>query len=105
MIQTTTPNIEGKTITDYLGVVAGESILGASMLKDLFASLRDMVGGKPVDYEQELQKARDAALAEMADHAARLGADAIVGIDVDYVTVGDSGMLMIAVSGTAVRTR
>ena len=103
MIQSTTPTIEGKSIQDYHGVVTGEAILGANVFKDIFASIRDIVGGRSAAYERELQKAREIAFDEMEKKAAGLGANAIVGIDIDYETVGDKGsMLMVSVSGTAV---
>lgn len=105
MIITTTPAIEGKPVTAYLGVVTGEAILGANMMKDLFASFRDIVGGRSTAYEEELRKARDIALNEMQAEAEKLGANAVVGVDLDYETVGSQGgMLMVTVSGTAVRT-
>lgn len=103
MIQTTTPSIEGRTIGEYLGIVTGEAILGANIFKDLFAGIRDIVGGRSGAYEQELAKARVIALEEMTAVAASLGADAIVGIDLDYETVGQGSMLMVTASGTAVR--
>ena len=103
MIQSTTPSIEGKEIRQYHGVVTGEAILGANIFKDIFASIRDIVGGRSAAYEQELQKAREIAFEEMSQQAADLGANAIVGIDIDYETVGaQGGMLMVSVSGTAV---
>ena len=106
MIQSTTPSIEGKTITQYYGVVTGEAILGANIFKDLFASIRDIVGGRSAAYEEELQKARAIAFAEMQQQATERGANAIVGIDIDYETVGSQGgMLMVSVSGTAVKIR
>lgn len=103
MIVTTTPTIEGRQIREYLGVVTGEAILGANIMKDLFAGFRDIVGGRSSAYEQELQKAREIAMREMEEAAAALGADAIVGIDLDYETVSGGNMLMVTVSGTAVR--
>jgi uncharacterized protein YbjQ (UPF0145 family) len=103
MIQTTTPSVEGRTINEYLGVVTGEAILGANIVKDLFAGIRDIVGGRSGAYEQELRSARQIALEEMASEAASRGADAVVGIDLDYETVGSGGMLMVTASGTAVR--
>ena len=103
MITTTTPSIEGRTISAYLGIVTGEAILGANIFKDLFAGIRDIVGGRSGAYEQELAKARVIALEEMTAVAASLGADAIVGIDLDYETVGQGSMLMVTASGTAVR--
>lgn len=106
MIQSTTPTIEGKSIQEYHGVVTGEAILGANIFKDIFASIRDIVGGRSAAYEGELQKAREIAFAEMAKKATDLGANAIVSIDIDYETVGtQGGMLMVAVSGTAVTLR
>lgn len=103
MIQSTTPTIEGKTINRYYGVVTGEAILGANIFKDLFASIRDIVGGRAAAYEGELKKARMIAFEEMDQKAKELGANAIVGIDIDYETVGSKGgMLMVSVSGTAV---
>jgi len=103
MIKTTTPSVDGRTISEYLGVVTGEAILGANIVKDLFAGVRDIVGGRSGAYEQELRSARQIALEEMSTEAAQLGADAIVGIDLDYETVGGGGMLMVSASGTAVR--
>lgn len=103
MIVTTTPSIEGKTIRQYLGVVVGEAIVGANIFRDLFASIRDIVGGRAGAYEEELQKARDLALGEMVAKASALGANAVVGVDLDYEVVGQGGsMLMVSISGTAV---
>jgi len=103
MIVTTTPSIEGKRITRYHGIVVGEAILGANLFKDLFASIRDIVGGRSAAYEQELQKARRIAMDEMQQQAKDLGANAIVGVDLDYEVVGQSGsMMMVTISGTAV---
>lgn len=103
MLMTTTPSVEGKTITRYCGVVAGEAILGANLFKDLFAGIRDLVGGRSGTYERELQKARDIALQELQDRARELGANAVVGIDLDYEVIGQNGsMLMVSASGTAV---
>jgi uncharacterized protein YbjQ (UPF0145 family) len=103
MIVTTTPSVEGRRITRYMGIVVGEAILGANVFRDLFASIRDIVGGRSGAYEQELQKARDIALSEMEQRAQAMGANAIVGVDLDYEVVGESGsMLMVSVSGTAV---
>ena len=103
MLHTTTNNIDGREIARYHGVVTGEAILGANIFKDFFASIRDIVGGRSAAYEQELGKARQIAFAEMSQQAADLGADAVVGIDIDYETVGSQGgMLMVSVSGTAV---
>ncbi|MEO5884972.1 MAG: heavy metal-binding domain-containing protein [Candidatus Limnocylindrales bacterium] len=103
MITTTTPTIEGRAINAYLGIVTGEAILGANIFKDLFAGIRDIVGGRSGAYEQELAKARTIALEEMTAVATSLGADAIVGVDLDYETVGQGSMLMVTASGTAVR--
>ena len=103
MIVTTTPSVEGKRITKYCGVVAGEAILGANVFKDLFAGIRDLVGGRSGTYEKELQRARDIALTEMQDRGRELGANAIVGVDLDYEVLGSgNGMLMVSASGTAV---
>ena len=100
---TTTHSIEGKTITRYCGVVAGEAILGANLFKDLFAGIRDLVGGRSGTYERELQKARDIALKELEERARDLGANAIVGVDLDYEVLGQgNGRLMVSASGTAV---
>ena len=103
MIVTTTPNIEGKRIREYCGLVAGEAIMGANLFKDLFASIRDIVGGRAGAYEKELIRAREIALQEMKDAAGKLGANAVVGVDLDYEVLGESGgMLMVNASGTAV---
>lgn len=103
MILSTTPEIQGKTVTRYHGVVTGEAILGANIFKDFFAGIRDIVGGRSAAYEQELQKAREIAFQEMSEQAQELGANAVIGIDIDYETVGSKGgMLMVSVSGTAV---
>ncbi len=103
MLVTTTPNVEGRRITRYCGVVAGEAILGANMVKDFFAGIRDVVGGRSATYERELQRARDIAMHQLMDRAARLGANAVVGLDLDYEVLGQgNGMLMVAASGTAV---
>jgi uncharacterized protein YbjQ (UPF0145 family) len=103
MIVTTTPSIEGQRITRYCGVVAGEAILGANLFKDLFAGIRDLVGGRSATYERELQRAREMALTEMKEKASALGANAVVGVDLDYEVLGQgNGMLMVSASGTAV---
>ncbi|WP_119309883.1 heavy metal-binding domain-containing protein [Cohaesibacter haloalkalitolerans] len=103
MLITTTPNVEGHAIVEYKGLVNGEAILGANVFKDFFAGIRDIVGGRSGAYESELQRAREIAVDEMTQYAQRLGANAIIGVDVDYETVGDRGsMLMVAASGTAV---
>jgi uncharacterized protein YbjQ (UPF0145 family) len=103
MLVTTTPNIEGRKIVQYLGVVGGEAILGANLFKDLFAGIRDIVGGRSASYERELRRAKEIALEEMTDEGKALGANAIVGVDLDYETIGQGGsMLMVSASGTAV---
>ena len=103
VLLTTTPTIEGQPIREYKGIVTGETIIGANFMKDLFAGIRDIIGGRSGSYEKVLREAKDTALAEMEQRAASMGANAVVGIDVDYETVGQSGsMLMVAVSGTAV---
>lgn len=104
MIVTTTPTVEGRTISQYLGIVCGEAIIGANIIRDIFASIRDIVGGRAASYEQALSGARTQAFNEMVEQARRLGADAIVGVDIDYETVGSTAtMLMVSVSGTAVK--
>lgn len=104
MLITTTPQIEGKKITAYLGVVSGEAIMGADIFKDLFAGIRNIVGGRAAAYENELRRAKDIALTEMAENAKTLGATAVVGVDLDYETLGQGGnMLMVSASGTAVK--
>ena len=104
MIISTTDGIEGRRIAGYLGVVSGDAVMGTNMFRDLFAGLRDIVGGRSGAYEKELKRAKQLALEEMVAEAAALGADAIVGIDLDYETVGQGGsMLMVSASGTAVR--
>ena len=103
MILTTTPTIEGQPIKQYLGIVTGETIIGANAIKDFMAGLTDFFGGRSSTYEKVLIEAKDSALAELQQRAAQKGANAIVGIDLDYETVGaNSGMLMVTVSGTAV---
>ncbi len=103
MILTTTPAVEGRVIEQYLGIVVGEAIVGANIFKDFFAGIRDIVGGRSGAYEEELQKARNIAIQEMTASAQALGANAIVGIDLDYEVLGQGGsMLMVTVSGTAV---
>ena len=104
MLMTTTPSVEGKQIVRYLGVVTGETIIGANVFRDFLAGLRDFFGGRSGSYEAVLREAKDTALEEMARQAEALGANAVVGIDLDYETVGGSGsMLMVTCSGTAVR--
>jgi uncharacterized protein YbjQ (UPF0145 family) len=104
MILTTTPTIEGRTIVEYRGVVFGEVISGVNFLRDFAASIRNVLGGRSGSYEEELIKARSQAMNEMADRAVRLGANAVVGIDIDYEVLGENGgMLMVTASGTAVK--
>jgi len=102
MIITTTPVIEGKEIKQYLGVVAGEAIMGANVVRDIFASITDIVGGRSGAYEKKLSEARRIALEEMAEKARRAGANAIIGVDLDYEVIRE-GMLMVTASGTAVK--
>ncbi len=101
MIITTTPSIEGRSIADYKGIVVGEAIMGANVVRDVFAAVTDIVGGRSGAYESKLQDARDTALRELEERAAALGAEAVVGVDLDYEVVGQS-MLMVSASGTAV---
>ncbi|MCG1035084.1 heavy metal-binding domain-containing protein [Polaribacter sargassicola] len=104
MIITTTPTIENKPVTKYLGIITGETIIGANIFKDFFAGIRDIVGGRSGSYEKVLREAKDSALKEMQEIALSLGANAIVGVDLDYETVGpNGGMLMVTASGTAVK--
>ena len=104
MLLTTTPNIQGREITQYFGIVSGETITGANLFKDFFAGIRDIVGGRASSYESVLREAKESALQEMSDQAARMGANAVIGIDLDYETVGANGsMLMVTAAGTAVR--
>ena len=104
MILTTTPTIEGRTITEYKGVVFGEVVAGVNFLRDFAASIRNIIGGRSGSYEDELINARNQAMNEMEERAHKLGADAVVGIDIDYEVLGtDNGMLMVTASGTAVR--
>lgn len=103
MIVTTTPSIEGKRITKYLGIVTGEAILGANIFRDMFAAVRDIVGGRSAAYERELGKAREIALEDLEDWANEMGANAVVGVDLDYESFGQTnGMMMVSVTGTAV---
>lgn len=103
MLLTTTPGVEGRTITQYFGVVTGEAIIGANMFRDWLASIRNVVGGRSGAYENALAGAREAAMEDMQAQAKKLGANAIVGIDIDYEVLGqDNGMLMVCVAGTAV---
>ena len=103
MILTTTPTIEGHTIREYKGLVTGETIIGANIVKDFFAGIRDVVGGRSASYEQVLREAKDTSLKEMMERAQVIGANAVVGIDIDYENIGSNGsMLMVSTSGTAV---
>ena len=103
MILTTTPQVEGYAIREYKGVVTGETIIGANFMKDIFAGIRDIVGGRSASYEKVLRQAKDTSMQEMMQRAHEMGANAIVGIDIDYETIGESNsMLMVATSGTAV---
>lgn len=104
MITTTTPTIEGRPVRQYFGIVTGESIIGANLFRDFFASVRDVVGGRSGSYEKVLSSAREMALKEMEARAAALGADAVIGVDLDYEVLGaNNGMLMVSASGTAVK--
>jgi len=104
MLVTTTNTVEGHKVLEYKGLVAGETILGANFFRDIFASLRDIVGGRSGAYEKVLNDARKQAVADMTDKAAALGANAVIGVDIDYETVGSNGsMLMVTAAGTAVR--
>lgn len=104
LLVVTTPNVEGKRITRHLGLVSGEAILGANIFRDLFARIRDIVGGRAAGYEKELRKAKEIAIQEMVQQARELGANAVVAVDLDYETIGpgDASMLMVSASGTAV---
>jgi len=103
MLVVTTPAIEGKRVTRYFGIVSGEAILGANIFQDFFAGIRDIVGGRSAGYERELKKAKDIAIAEMVQQAKGLGGNAVLGVDLDYETIGANGsMLMVSASGTAV---
>ena len=106
MLVLTTPNIEGKQVKEYLGLVTGEAILGANIFRDLFAGIRDIAGGRTAAYEEELRKAKQIAIREMVEEATARGADAVLAVDLDYETIemgGGGGMLMVSVSGTAVK--
>lgn len=103
MLVLTTPTIEGKRITRYIGLVSGEAILGANIFKDFFAGIRDIVGGRSAAYEEELRKGKDIAIQEMTQQAQSMGGNAVIGVDLDYETIGTNGsMLMVSASGTAV---
>jgi uncharacterized protein YbjQ (UPF0145 family) len=101
MILTTTPSIEGRKVTEYLGIVVGEAIMGANVFRDLFAGITDIIGGRSGSYEGEMATARDTALRELEAHAGELGAHAVIGIDLDYEVINN--MMMVTASGTAVR--
>ena len=104
MLLTTTPNIEGSPIQQYVGIVTAESIIGANIIKDIFAGIRDIVGGRSGTYEKVIEEARMNALRELEDKAANMGANAVVGVDLDFETVGSNGsMLMVVATGTAVK--
>jgi uncharacterized protein YbjQ (UPF0145 family) len=105
MIVTTTNIVQGQVVDAYLGLVTGETILGANIMKDVFAGIRDIVGGRSAAYEKELRRAREIAMQEMTAAAGELGANAVIGVDLDYETVAGGNMLMVTVSGTAVRLR
>jgi uncharacterized protein YbjQ (UPF0145 family) len=104
MLVTTTNTVEGRRIVEYKGLVAGEAILGANIFRDIFASIRDIVGGRSGSYERVLNDARQTAIGELTDKAAALGANAVIGVDLDYEAIGSNGsMLMVTAAGTAVR--
>jgi uncharacterized protein YbjQ (UPF0145 family) len=105
MLVVTTSTLQGKNITTYLGIVSGEAILGANIFKDFFAGIRDIVGGRSASYEGELRKAKEMAIAEMCEQARQMGANAVIGVDLDYETISTAhggGMLMVTAAGTAV---
>jgi uncharacterized protein YbjQ (UPF0145 family) len=103
MTISTTPTLEGHPIREYKGIVTGETIIGANIFRDFFAGIRDIVGGRAASYEEVLREAKDTAMREMTEQAMRLGANAVVGVDLDYETLGaGNGMLMVTASGTAV---
>ena len=104
MIITTTPSIEGKRIQRYYGIVSGETIIGANIFRDFFAGIRDIVGGRSGEYEEVLREAKETAIREMENKAMQMGANAVIGVDLDYETIGSGGsMLMVTAAGTAVR--
>ena len=104
LIVTTTPSVEGHAVENYLGIVSGEAVMGANIFKDMFAGIRDIVGGRAGAYEEELRRAKDIALQEMGENVRHLGANAVLSVDLDYETIGSGGsMLMVSASGTAVR--
>jgi uncharacterized protein YbjQ (UPF0145 family) len=102
MLLTTTPTVEGRKITEYLGIVTGEAIIGANIIRDVFAAVTDIVGGRSAAYEESLREAREAALRELQDEAMQRGGNAVIGVDIDYEVLGQGSMLMVAASGTAV---
>jgi uncharacterized protein YbjQ (UPF0145 family) len=102
VVLSTTTTLDGVRVTRYLGIVSGEAILGANVFKDLFAGIRDIVGGRSAAYERELRRAKEIAIQEMTEDAVAMGANAVIGIDLDYETVGSGNMLMVSASGTAV---
>lgn len=105
MLVTTTHTLEDRKISNYLGICTGQAIYGANLFKDMFAGIRDLVGGRSGAYENVLRDGRDMAIQEMCEQAAAMGANAVIGVDVDYEVIGDKGsMLMVAVTGTAVKT-
>jgi uncharacterized protein YbjQ (UPF0145 family) len=104
MIITTTDHVEGRRVTEYLGVVTGEAIIGVNVFRDFFAGIRDIVGGRSGGYQNALKDAREHAMDDMRDAAKRLGADAVVGVDLDYEVLGkENGMLMVSINGTAIK--
>jgi uncharacterized protein YbjQ (UPF0145 family) len=103
MLMTTRPSVEGRRVVEYHGLVTGEAIMGANVFRDMFASVRDIVGGRSAAYEREPKKAKDIALGEMAQQAEELGCNAVISVDLDYETVSEGSMLMVSASGTAVR--
>jgi len=105
MIVTTTDTVDGKTVTEYCGIVSGEAIMGANLFKDFFAGIRDVVGGRSGAYEKEFRKAKECAMEDMIEEAKEMGADAVVGIDLDYEVIGGDNktMLMVSANGTAVK--
>lgn len=102
MVLSTTSTLDGARVVRYVGIVSGEAILGANVFKDLFAGIRDIVGGRSAAYERELRRAKEIAMLEMVEQATSLGANGVIGIDLDYETVGNGSMLMVSASGTAV---
>ena len=105
MIVTTTDSVDGRQVTQYLGVVSGDAVLGTNIFKDMFASIRDVVGGRAASYEKVLQEGKDMALADMVERAQALGANAVIGVDLDYEVIGGDNktLLMVSVNGTAVK--